>query len=169
MSDQHTPRTAPHHSPEVQAMSKDELWGHYQDLQCTLFKDVREERAPETLVIIGMPLFRSGAGHCSGAYNCWAMSFVSAQDLLDFLSVLHVGTTAPLSKRPHLKLIEEVHELVESRRSEHQGEPPLPELVREVNAKLDDLVELTLMTYQEYLDAEEDPDWLCAHFSSCWV
>lgn len=169
MRDVQSERIAPHQNPEVQAMSNHELWGHYQDLQFTLFEDVHEEPTPDTLVIIGMPLFRSGAGHCSSAYDSWAISFVSAKDLLDFLSVLHVGTTAPLSKRPHLKLIEEVHALVEARRSEHQGEPPLPELIREVNAKLDDLVKLTLMTYREYLDAEYDPDWICAHFSSCWV
>jgi len=169
MSDGQSVRIAPHQNPEVQAMSNHELWDHYQDLQCTLFEDVHEEPKPDTLVIIGAPLFRSGAGHCSGAYNSWAMSFVSAQDLLDFLSVLHVGTIAPLSKRPHFTLIEEVHALVEARRSEHQGEPPLFELIREVNAKLDDLVALTLMTYQAYLDAEEDPDWICAHFRSCWV
>ena len=80
-----------------------------------------------------------------------------------------MGTIAPLSKRPHLELIEEVYALVESRRAEHKGAPPLAALIQEVNAKLDDLLELHLMSYQAYLDAEEDPDWICAHFRSLWV
>ena len=170
MNQKHNKRIAPHQSPEVQAMSDSEIWDHYQELQFTLFDDVplQSPPPPETPVIIGMPLFSHGAGHCSAAYNSWAISFVSERDLVDFLSVLHVGTIAPLSKRPQLELIEEVHALVESRRAEHSGAPPLQALIQEVNSKLDDLLELKLMSYQEYLDADEDPDWICAHFRSCW-
>jgi len=168
-------RTAPHHSPEVQALDDRGLWEYYQDLMFTHLKDLTHKSLqPDTIVIQGSPLYRSGAGPCSAAYDSWAMAFESPADLLDFLSILHVPTTPPLSKRPHKELIEEVHQLVERRRAEHEGAPPLQELVTEVNAVLNELIELSLMSFQEYVGEDDedgeggDPDWICGHFRSLW-